>query len=283
VKNLISLILISASVVSCTLLPGHKGERVAAARYNDKYLYRDELSGIVPKGTSAADSTEVIHNYINNWIRTELLVNQAENNLADELKDFEKEVQQYRNSLIIYKYESELVRQKLDTSITDSEIEKYYNQNQNNFLLRENIVKAEYVSINKNSPLIPRIGSLMQSNKPSDRSILEQLVHTHASGFMLGNKDWLPFVELNRKVPIKDQDQESFLSKNMFYETNDSVFHYLVKIYDYKIKESVSPLSFETQNIRQILLNKRKFEFLSRMEQDVFNNALKKKKFEIYK
>jgi hypothetical protein len=283
VKNLISLILISASVVSCTLLPGRKGERVAAARYNDKYLYRDELSGIVPKGTSAADSTEVIHNYINNWIRTELLVNQAENNLADELKDFEKEVQQYRNSLIIYKYESELVRQKLDTSITDSEIEKYYNQNQNNFLLRENIVKAEYVSINKNSPLIPRIRSLMQSNKPSDRSILEQLVHTHASGFMLGNKDWLPFVELNRKVPIKDQDQESFLSKNMFYETNDSVFHYLVKIYDYKIKESVSPLSFETQNIRQILLNKRKFEFLSRMEQDVFNNALKKKKFEIYK
>jgi hypothetical protein len=283
VKNLISLILISTSVVSCSLLPGRKGERVAAARYNDKYLYRDELSGIVPKGTSAADSTEVIHNYINNWIRTELLVNQAENNLADELKDFEKEVQQYRNSLIIYKYESELVRQKLDTSITDSEIEKYYNQNQNNFLLRENIVKAEYVSINKNSPLIPRIRSLMQSNKPSDRSILEQLVHTHASGFMLGNKDWLPFVELNRKVPIKDQDQESFLSKNMFYETNDSVFHYLVKIYDYKIKESVSPLSFETQNIRQILLNKRKFEFLSRMEQDVFNNALKKKKFEIYK
>jgi hypothetical protein len=282
-KHLVICILLAASLVSCSLLPGQKNKKPVVARFNGQYLYKDELAGIVPKGASVNDSTEMIHNYINNWVRTQLLVNQAENNLAEELKDFEKEVQQYRNSLIIYKYESELVRQKMDTAVSTQEIESYYRQNSNNFLLHENIVKAEYVAISKNSPNLTRLRMLMQSSKQSDKSLLEQLVHNLASDFLLGNNDWIPFVELARKVPLNTQDQEYFLNKNKFYELKDSSKHYLVKIYDYKTKESISPLSFETENIRKIILNKRKFDFISRMEEDLFKEAVKKKQFEIYK
>jgi predicted RNA binding protein with dsRBD fold (UPF0201 family) len=281
-KLLSTCLLLAVVFASCSLLPGHKSKKSAVARFNGQYLYKDELAGIVPKGSSVNDSTEMIHNYINNWVRTQLLVNQAENNLAEELKDFEKEVQQYRNSLIIYKYESELVRQKMDTAVTPQEIESYYRDNSANFLLHENIVRAEYVSVSKSSPNLSKIRMLLQSNKPEDKGLLEQLVHNLKTDFLLGNKDWIPFVELARKVPLNTQDQEYFLNKNKFYEIKDSLNHYLVKIYDYKTKESISPLSFETENIRKIILNKRKFEFLSRMEEDLFKGAVKKKKFEIY-
>lgn len=281
-KQIAAILIVMISFVACSLLPGHKKDKTIVARYGDQYLYREDLAGIIQKGTSKNDSIETIHNYINNWVRTRLLVNQAENNLADELKDFDKEVQQYRNSLIIYKYESELVRQKLDTIVTPGEIQDYYNKNSANFLLRENIVKADYVIINKNSVLISRIRSLLNSDRENDRTMLADIVHKRASDFLIDHSSWIPFIELSRKIPINQPDEESFLHSNKFYETRDSINQYFLRIYDYKVKESISPISFESENIRKIILNKRKFDYLSRLEEDLFKEAVKKKKFEIY-
>lgn len=273
-----------AVFVSCNLLP-EKGNNVeqAVARVYDKYLYRDDLKGVIPPGTSKNDSIESTAAYINNWIRQELLLKQAEDNLDESGTDFTKQIEQYRNSLIVYAYESELIKQKLDTVVALAEIEEYYKQNQSNFHLRENIVLASYVIINKNSPAAPKVRSLLQSNRDADKEKLQILCQENGADYMINTDTWISFADLTRKIPLTVDDQEDFLSKNKYYEVKDSITSYYVAISAYKSKESVSPMNFEVENIRTILLNKRKAELLSRMEEDLFNDAVKRNKYEIFK
>lgn len=284
VRLWVMLVGIVLVVVACKYVPGNnKQEGKAIARVNDKYLYKEDILHLIPAGTSANDSTEIISAFINDWVRQELLLKQAEDNLAEESRDFTKQIEQYRNSLIIYAYESELVRQKLDTVISESEIEDYYNKNQDNFQLRENIVLANYVIINKNSPVVGKIKSLLLSIRETDKEKLISLCQENGADFSLNDGSWIPFTDLTRKIPLKVDDQEEFLAHNKYYQVKDSTSLYLVAIQAYKNKESVSPLSFEANNIRAILLNKRKADLLTQMEQDLFSEAVRRNKYEILK
>lgn len=269
---------------SCNLFRSKSINRdEAVARVFDTYLSRDEISGLVPPGTTPTDSADITTAYINNWIRQQLLLKQALDNLSDDHKDFSKQIEQYRNSLVIYAYESELVKQKLDTVIPMSEIEKYYNDNQSNFWLRENIVLADYAVVPKNSPAIPRIKTLLQSRRDTDFEKLKELCSNSGGSCSVGNTTWKPLSELLRTVPVTVENPDEFLSKNKNFVVQDSLKTYIIAIQAFKSKESASPLSFEVPNIRAILLNKRKAEMLKTMEEDLFNDAVKRGKFEIFK
>jgi hypothetical protein len=280
-KKVILLLFLSASLGACKFF-GRENREDAVARVYDHYLYRADLSGIVPQGSKPKDSLEITKTFINNWIRQTLLLHQAESNLSNEQKDFTKQLEDYHNSLVIYEYESELIRQKLDTVVTDKEVEEYYAANQANFELRENIVQVNYVSLSKNSTLVNKFRTLLKSDRPADREKLEDLCQSSAAGSWLDNENWISFNDLVKRIPLTVSDQVSFLETNKFVELQDSIFRYLVRIKSYKTKESVSPLSFETGNIRSIILNKRKLELVSRMQEDIFQEAMKKKNFELY-
>jgi hypothetical protein len=285
---MLRLLVISAFVISvlnsCSLLSQKaKDKETAIARVNDKYLYPEDLKDVVPAGTGATDSIEITAAYINNWVRQELLLKQAEDNLEETNRDFTHQIEQYRNSLIIYAYESELVNQKLDTVVPVSEIEDYYEKNQNNFQLRENIVLASYVIVGKNSPIAAKVKSLLLSNRDADKEKLQTLCQENGVDFLINDGTWMSFADLTRKIPLSVDDQEEFLQKNKFIEVKDSTTMYYVAISAFKSKESISPLNFEIENIRTILLNKRKAALLQRMEDDLISNAVKNKKYEIFK
>lgn len=269
---------------SCNLLTSKAGDKEkAVARVYDKYLYQDDLADVIPHGTSKNDSIEITAAYINNWVRQELLLKQAEDNLEETNRDFSKQIEQYRNSLIIYAYESELVKQKLDTVVPQAEIEAYYKENQNNFHLRENIVLASYVIVSKSSPIASKVKTLLVSNRESDKEKLQTLCQENEVEFRINDGTWMSFADLDRKIPLKVDDQDEFLRKNKYFEVKDSLTIYYVAISAFKSKESISPLNFETENIRIILLNKRKAALLQRMEDDLIGDAVKRKKYEIFK
>jgi len=238
---------------------------------------------VVPEGTSKNDSLEITAAYINNWVRQELLLKRAEDNLEESNRDFSKRIEQYRNSLIIYAYESELVKQKLDTAVSMAEIEEYYQKNQSNFRLRENIVLASYVIINRNSPIAAKVKSLLLSNRDEDKEKLQTLCQENGVEYLINDGTWMSFAELDKKIPLSVDDQDEFLRKNKYFEVKDSTTMYYIAISAYKSKESISALNFETENIRIILLNKRKATLLQHMEDDLISEAIKEKKYEIFK
>ena len=278
-------ILIPAAVfTSCQQMSGNRGKHVIAECYGN-YLYSTDLENVVLQGISAEDSIELTKQYINSWIMQQIMLQQAERNLTEEQKDVDAQLESYRNSLIIYAYESELIRQKLDTIVTPEQIEYFYNENKQDFLLHENIVRVNYLKIPSSSAkneLVNRATRLLRSNTEED---LEKLIELCDKSMLIcytEAENWIRFDDLIKEVPIDTEDQDNFLSGRSFYEFADSNFVYLVSFKEIRNKESVSPLQMEASNNKNIILNTRKIELINKMQQSVFQEALAKKEFTIF-
>ena len=276
-----SLIVILIFLSSCSDFFKNKTERVLARAYDD-YLFDSDLQGVILPGTKPEDSIIFARNFIDSWVRQKLLIRQAENNLTSEQKDFSKQLESYKNSLTIYGYEHELVNQKLDTIVSAEDIEAYYNENQKNFLLKENIVQLQYVKLPLTSKNVKKVKDLLYSDAPEDKTRLSELAEKYAADYFLDDQNWLLFNDVLNQIPIKTYDQEEYLKNHKNIETQDSLYYYIIRFRDFKIKENVSPLSFEKERIRNIILNKRKMDLITKMHQDVYDNALKKRDFEIF-
>ena len=250
------------------------------AKVGDAYLYLSDLKDISSKGDK--DSIEIVKKYINNWIHETLLLQHAEKNLTEDKKKFDKMVQDYRKSLVTYQYESELVKQKLDTIVSDDEIGKYYEENKSNFELKDNIIKVIYVKVNKKAPKLEKVKEWYKSNDVKDKDALASYCHQYAENFFLDENNWLLFDDVLKEIPMKLYDKEQFLQNNRSIETQDSSFYYFANIKGFMIKKSASPLSFEKESIRNIILNKRKVELIKKMREDIYNEAVQNKTFEIF-
>jgi len=246
----------------------------AIARVYDQYLYGDELKNLVPKGTKKEDSLALIKKYINSWTNEMLTLHKAEENLSEVQKDVEKQLKDYRNSLITYTYEKELIRQKLDTLVRAGEIESYYARNKNNFELKDNIIKVLYVKVNKKAPNLQKVKLLYRSENPKDKEALAGYCNQYAENFYLDDNQWLLFDDLLKEIPIQaTYNKELFLQNNRFIEVSDSSSLYFVNIKGFQIKNSISPLAFEKENIKNIILNKRKLELINKMKDEVYKEA----------
>lgn len=281
-KQLLPYILGLLLIVSCTSKKDKDGNREVIARANDAFLYKDNIQDIIPAGTSSKDSLERLIKYIDSWVREALVIQKAEDNLSEEQKNVEKQLQDYRNSLITYTYEKELVKQKLDTTIGNQEIEEYYNNNRNNFELKDNIIKVVYVKVNKKAPGINKLQKWYKSDSPKDKELLAGYCHQFAENFYLDENSWLLFDDLLKEIPIQTYNKELFLQNNRFVEVTDSTNSYFLNIKGFKIRNSLSPLSFEKENIKNIILNKRKLQLITKMKEDIYNDAANNKKIEIY-
>jgi hypothetical protein len=248
----------------------------------DKYLYEKDITELFNSGMSTEDSTNVANAYIDKWIKDNLLLKKAELNLTIEQKDFEKQLENYRNSLITFNYEKRLVEQNLDTLISDQEILEYYKQNSANFELKNNILKAIFVKVSNEAPKVEKLRKAVQLKNEEDWENLEEYCVQFAETYSLDTADWLLFSDFRKLTGYEVQDEEALIRSNPTKEWSDSTGTYFFNIVDHKIKSRISPLEFARDDIRSILLNQRKLKLIAKMKQSIYEEALRKKQFEIY-
>jgi len=190
----------------------------AIARAYDKYLFAEDVAGIVPKGTQAKDSIDIVHSYINNWIRQQVLLKQAENNTNYNEEMINAQLESYRNALIIYSYEQQLVAQKLDTVVTDEQIENYYALNKSNFELKKSIVKASYAKIPLSAHTIDNAVKWFRSDKEKDRIELETYCTQFATIYSLSDTNWFYLEHLVNVIPLSRYSESYILQKTNYIE-----------------------------------------------------------------
>jgi hypothetical protein len=268
-------------LTSCNWLTGKKGEnKDALAKVGNSYLYASDIEGLIQPGTSVKDSILKVNLFVENWIKTELLVQKAELNLSSERKDFEKELENYRTTLLIHRYQEKIVEQLLDTGVTEADIIKYYKENQQQFVLRRNLVKSSYLIFSRNVKERDKVKSWFMSDKEDQQGKLEKFCRENAMSYQLVDTSWQIMDELERLIPFDYSSQESFLAHTRFYETQDSSMVYMVRIKDYKSREGISPIEFERPVIKSLIINIRKQEILRKMEEDIYKEAREKKTFQ---
>jgi hypothetical protein len=257
--------------------------RKTIARVHNSFLYQDELVGIIPAGATADDSIARVTGYINSWIRKQLVIHEATKNIDINEAEVERKVLDYRYSLIGYEYQNYYIQKNLDDSVSDKEIQDYYNSRQDNFILKQNIVQGTYIKVPKEAPRTKRIKDLMYSRKEKDVAELRSYCLSFSAAFHLSDSSWIEFDKLVVNSPLAEiPNKVQFLRSYNYFETTDSEFLYFLKVDAYKMSDNVSPLEFVKQDIKNIILNKRKVELARKLEDEVYENAAKQNDFEIY-
>lgn len=271
------------SLFACNNKGGIEGD-VVLARVDDHYLNYSNIADYISPGISPSDSLQMVQSFINSWVRNEILVQHAEKNLPDSLKVFERQLEEYRNSLLLFQFKKVYISQHLEMVVTEEEIEEYYQEHIGDFELKESIVKFSFIQMNENSPQRDMARDLFRhlGDTTIKKLEVENFCIEYGMDYFTDDEKWIRFNDVIAKIPITTYDKTVFLRNNRFIEIADKPYVYFVYIKAFKVAEELSPIEFEHDKISQIILNKRKVVLIESMENALFEHAFEQKNFEIY-
>ena len=270
------------AISSCRAISNflHNDEVVAAVGL--ERLYRSDLNAVIPKGISPEDSTRLARQYINVWASDLVYVTIAEEQLSKAEKDVTKELNDYRKSLLKYRYEQLYVNERLDTAVSDDMVQEYYETHKEAFALRRPLVKARYLCIHTDSPGLTPIRKKMGSSEVSDVIEADSLAFSSAMEFTTWDNEWVDITVLAGKF---DVDFKTLLQsvKDRWVRMDDTLgVTDLAYISEMMRDGEFAPVEYVTPQIKDIIISSRKQELISSLERDLLNDARENGKFVIY-
>lgn len=268
--------------MSCQAVSNLIHDDEVVARVGKSKLFKSELEAFIPVGTTPEDSTRIAGQYINSWATERLFLDMASLQLSKSEKDVSSELEDYRNSLLRYRYEQKYINERLDTVITASEIETYYEAHSDIFELDVPIVRARFLDIMQDSPDLELIRRKMSSDKYDDLVLADSLAYSSALRYFDSSDRWITAVELAREFGTDYATMLSSLHNSYIEIPQDRGDVKIAYICDIRRGGTLAPLEYCEERIRDIIISGRKHTLLNNLEQDLLEDALERDNFEIY-
>jgi len=259
--------------VACSKTTAEK-DREPLIEVAGKFLYLDQIQDIMPPNVSAKDSAEIAENCIRKWVTDILLYENAKRNITNK-DEIDALLEDYKKSLTIHQYQQKLIEQNLPKEPTEDEIKSFYDQYQDQLILKYSIIKGILLIVPENAPKIANLRSWVQSGNSKSLENIEKYSIQNAISYDYFGDKWIPLSEVLKKIPTQVEDVNSFLSGRSFVELSDSTRHYFLKISSYKTSGQVEPYEMAKPKIANIILNKLKTEYISNFESEIYSDAIK--------
>ena len=266
---------------SCGLKKGESDG--VLARVGEEYLYAEDVAPLLGKGVSGQDSAVIVNNFINNWAAKQLLMTKAKINLSeDKLKEFDDLVEDYRADLYTRAYKEALVWKGSDSTISDRQLEDFYDREKENFKLKEKAVRIRYVELPKQFLNKKEVISSLRRFKKDDRAFLDS-IGVQFKKLNFNDSIWIRASRvINEIPPLTHENEGKYLNNSQFFELEDANGVYLGEIVEVRNPNDIAPLSFIEPTLRQVLLNRRKLDYARKLETELIDEAIKDKELEIY-
>lgn len=248
---------------------------------NDKVLYLSQLKQVMPIGLSSEDSVRIAETYISSWISDELVYEKARQNVDD--SEINQMVEDYRRNLILNTYEAHLLREMITNNVSDMELEEYYKENTSQFKLEENIIKGLFLKVPTNSPQLANFQKWYKQGSEESVSNIEKATLQNVVGYDYFYNKWVDFNSVLDNIPMTILDQSQYLRSKKNVEYKDDSFVYLLNIKEYKLIGDVAPFDYIKNQIAEIVLEKKRKEFLQQIKKDLYDKAMKKDEIKFYK
>ena len=281
VKNWGVILVIAAAMTGCGQEHNHKG-KTPLVEVSGEFLYKEDLQAALTLNISKDDSVLFAERYIRSWIEDALLFDKAEGNIPDNDK-ISKLVENYRRALIMHTYQEELVNQKLANDISEEEINAYYEKNKELFRLDNPLVKGLFIKVPLSSPDLGNVRVWYRKNNQDVIEKLEKYSLRNAVSYDYFYDRWTSVPDVAAKIPLKVLDTDAnYLDKNRNVEVKDTAFCYFLHIEDFLGKDKQKPLDFARDEIKEILINLKRVEFINKVKEDLYQRASDRNKIIYY-
>lgn len=274
--------LFSLAFIACRNQPNIMSKGKPLARVFDNYLY---LSDIDPSqfvaGMGKEDSAQVINLYIENWLRKQVVLHEAENANRDNT-EINRLVKDYYNSLLVQQYENALVRERIDSTLTQVDLQTYYDANKKQYTLDNTILRCYFIKVKNTTPDLAKLKGLWKPNEPLNYN--EVLVycnqHKDSLQYSLDDEVWHEIDFVADKLPAAALNAAAAGTRDYINSDNDHT--YFFRVLDYYPVNSIPPLSYLQKDITDIILYQRKAELLNNLSKDLYNAAKNENEIEVY-
>ncbi len=279
-RKALLIITFLAAISSCRLYDRlFKGDVVARAGRD--VLYESDVEALNITGFSAEDSARIVERYIMSWAKNRLLLDMAESQLSKADRDVEAQLEEYRQQLLVYRYEQKYVEQRLDTVVSEQEYLDFYEANPASFTTHVPLMKGRYIKMSDNSPNLNPVKSLYRSRIEEDMDRLEQLCYTSAEKYYFF-EDWVGLDAVVEGTGLDVQELARVLENRSYLEKDFLGYTYLISVDDYVPAGSLAPYEYCRERIRNHILNRRKQALVTSLERNLLNDAIVSEKFVIY-
>lgn len=271
------------TLTSCRAISSFLSKEEAVAEVGSARLYRSDLNMVIPKGIAYEDSVRLAKSYINTWALDQVFLSIAEQQLSKSEKDVTKELEDYRTSLLKFRYEQLYVNERLDTAVSDDKVEEYYRAHKDRFILRRPLVKARFLKISAESPTLKELKKKMSSEEVNDLFEADSLAYSSALKFEIWQNNWVDIALVASELGM---DYTSVLAsvRGKWVERTDTTGVLAVAYISEIISEGhVAPIEYSTPAIKDMIISARKQQLVSTLERDLLNEARENGQFVILK
>jgi hypothetical protein len=268
-----------ALIWQCTVSdnPPKDGDKLLVKVYN-KSLYLSELEGIVPEGSTASDSALMVKAFMQRWVRDQLLMYEAERNIPKDL-NIDKLVRDYRASLVRFNFEEQIIAENLDSTVSESEMKRFYENNTDQFQLESTILKCLLLKLPPNAPR-NELNTLWYSRKTSDAAKLRSYAKQWAALALLDEKKWYKLEEVAALLPKGTLTSDNVSSRREG-TLSDGDFRYYYRVLETVKGKETAPFEYVREQASKVILHKRKMELLERWKEDLYQKELRRQNIQI--
>jgi hypothetical protein len=265
--------------VSCkgNLMNGSSKEGPIVAEVGDKKLLKSEVANLIGSSTDAEDSIRIMKGLINNWVKDQLMIIEAEKSLPADI-NLNKMIEDYRASLLLYNYETRLAGELLDTVITQQQKEKYYNDNADEYVLSEPVAKYIMAKIPSKAK---GLDDFYKDWKKGNSAPVTSFCKQNADYYDLNGHKWQSISELESILP-KNFIARSLLDNEESIRKKDKDFEYFIKVNEYVDGNQNPPFDYIEAKIEKVLLNERKRDLIKQKKQQLFDKMASGSNVKIY-
>lgn len=281
-RKLFAYSLVFLALCSCKVISNLIDDDQVVAKVGDEKLYRSDVAAYIPDLVTGEDSIRMAEQFINSWAVEHLYLDMAERQLSEEEMDVTDELENYRRSLLKYRYEQHYVNERLDTLITPEQVSAFYDEHKADFVLQRPILKVRFVDVMKDSPNRDAIIKMMTSDKIADLERADTLAASSALRYFDRSDTWMDAADLAREFGIDYLSMLSRMEGRYIKIENEGTGELKVAYVLDIIRDGVAPLDFCSESIKEIILSGRKHNLLTGLEQDLLEDALERKTFVKY-
>ena len=253
---------------------------VVAQVYQYK-LYASEVQADVPLGLSQEDSITLVRDFIDNWVKEKLVLHEAERHLSPREKNFDREMTEYRNSLLAQRYLDKIwQKDTANNAITDKEITDFARSLDDRYTVEKEIVRVNYVKMPTRSDKLPLVRDILFDERQRDvqkETLVSMLGDTIE--YLLDDDEWLYLDDLQNEVAFQiDVQKLGNRGSSLRIEKEVGENTVLLVILDYRSQRSVNETKDERAAAGMLLMNQRRTRMINQYVQTLYDKALKEGK-----
>ena len=272
-KTSVQLLLVAALLLAACQKEVNHGGKTALMEVDGEFLYKEDVLRIIPYGLASDDSAAFVQDYMRKWAEDMIFFKKAERNVSDKGR-IARMVEEYRRALVLNDYEQRLLQEQVRGELEEMELQMYYDENKEFFILEEPIIKGVFLKVPLTAPDLKEMKTHYKDNSEQAREQLEKCAFRNAVIYEYFYDQWMPVSELEGKTIVNLAELSKEFATNRDIEASDEEYCYLLHVDEYMLKGEVKPYDLARYEIIDLLSNTRKVDFMRKVKVDLYNQYL---------